>query len=157
MGLALVGIALTTDLSGQVGLLGVLLALASAAVYATYLLLSARVSRVSDPVRTSGYVFVGAALSFTALAWLDGRFQVPGSLPDWGLLLGISTVATVFPVVLIFVGLRRIRATQASIVSMLEPLFTIALGVLILGERLSLAQLLGGGLVLLSVVILQRR
>lgn len=157
MGLALVGIALTTDLSGQVGLLGVLLALASAAVYATYLLVSARVSRVSDPVRTSGYVFVGAALSFTALAWLDGRFQVPGSLPDWGLLLGISTVATVFPVVLIFVGLRRIRATQASIVSMLEPLFTIALGVLILGERLSLAQLLGGGLVLLSVVILQRR
>ncbi len=157
MGLALVGIALTTDLSGQVGLLGVLLALASAAVYATYLLVSARVSRVSDPVRISGYVFVGAALSFTALAWLDGRFQVPGSLPDWGLLLGISTVATVFPVVLIFVGLRRIRATQASIVSMLEPLFTIALGVLILGERLSLAQLLGGSLVLLSVVILQRR
>lgn len=157
MGLALVGIALTTDLSGGVGLLGVLLALASAAVYATYLLVSARVSRVSDPVRTSGYVFLGAALSFTALAWLDGRFQVPGSLPDWGLLLGISTVATVFPVVLIFVGLRRIRATQASIVSMLEPLFTIALGVLILGERLSLAQLLGGGLVLLSVVILQRR
>lgn len=59
--------------------------------------------------------------------------------------------------VLIFVGLRRIRATHASIVSMLEPLFTIALGVLILGERLSLAQLLGGALVLLSVVILQRR
>lgn len=157
MGLALVGIALTTDLSGQVGLLGVLLALASAAVYATYLLVSARVSHVSDPVRTSGYVFVGAALSFTALAWLDGRFQVPGSLSDWGLLLGVSTVATVFPVVLIFAGLRRIRATRASIVSMLEPLFTIALGVLILGERLSLAQLLGGGLVLLSVVILQRR
>ncbi|MCX7783474.1 MAG: DMT family transporter [Meiothermus sp.] len=157
MGLALVGIALTTDLSGQVGLLGVLLALASAAAYATYLLVSARVSRVSDPVRTSAYVFVGAALSFTALAWLDGQFKMPGSLPDWGLLLGISTVATVFPVILVFVGLRRIRATQASVVSMLEPLFTIALGVLILGERLSLAQLLGGGLVLLSVVILQRR
>lgn len=157
MGVALLGIALTTDLSGRVGLPGVLLALASAAVYATYLLVSARVSRVTDPVATSGYVFIGATLSFTALALLDGQFKIPGSLPDWGLVLGISTIATVFPVVLIFVGLRRIRATQASIVSMLEPLFTIAMGVLILGERLGALQLAGGALVLTSVLILQRR
>lgn len=157
MGVALLGIALTTDLSGRVGLPGVLLALASAAVYATYLLVSARVSRVSDPVATSGYVFVGATLSFTILALLDGQFKIPSSLPDWGLVWGISTIATVFPVILIFVGLRRIRATQASIVSMLEPLFTITMGVLILGERLEVLQLVGGALVLLSVFILQRR
>lgn len=76
----------------QTALLAMSLALASAAVYATYLLVSARVSRASDPVRTSGYVFVGAALSFTALAWLDGRFQVPGSLSDWACSWGISTL-----------------------------------------------------------------
>lgn len=157
MGVALLGIALTTDLSGRVGLPGVLLAMASAAVYATYLLVSARVSRVTEPVTTSGYVFIGATLSFTALALMDGQFKIPSSLPDWGLVLGISTIATVFPVILIFVGLRRIRATQASIVSMLEPLFTIGMGVLILGEHLNVAQLLGGSLILLSVVILQRR
>ncbi len=157
MGVALLGIALTTNLSGRVGLPGVLLAMASAAVYATYLLVSARVSRVTEPVTTSGYVFIGATLSFTALALMDGQFKIPSSLPDWGLVLGISTIATVFPVILIFVGLRRIRATQASIVSMLEPLFTIGMGVLILGEHLNVAQLLGGSLILLSVVILQRR
>lgn len=157
MGVAMLGIALTTDLSGRVGLLGVLLALAAAAVYASYLLVSARLSRVSDPVVASGYVFVGAALSFTVLALLDGRFRIPSSLPDWGLVSGISTIATVLPVILIFVGLRRIRATQASIVSMLEPLFTIVLGALILDERLGTLQLVGGALVLLSVLILQRR
>jgi drug/metabolite transporter (DMT)-like permease len=115
------------------------------------------VKHYTDPVATSGYVFIGATLSFTALALLDGQFKIPSSLPDWGLVLGISTVATVFPVVLIFVGLRRIRATQASIVSMLEPLFTIAMGVLILGEQLEALQLVGGVLVLTSVLILQRR
>lgn len=157
MGLAVLGIVLTTDFSGRVSLSGVLLALGSSLVYAVYLLISARVTRRTDPVATSGYVFLGAALSFTGLALLDGQLRVPAGLADWGLVLGISTVATVIPVVAIFFGLKRVRATQASILSMLEPIFTIAMGVLLLGERLSPNQILGGLLVLAAVILLQRR
>lgn len=39
---------------------------------------------------------------------------------------------------------------------MLEPVFTIAMGVLLLSERLSLNQIVGGLLVLGAVVLLQR-
>lgn len=100
---------------------------------------------------------MGSALSFTGLALLDGRLKVPHSVQDWGLLMGISTVASVIPVVLLFLGLRRVSTPQAAILSTLEPVFAILLGVMVLGERLSAMQLAGGVLVLLAVVLLQRK
>jgi drug/metabolite transporter (DMT)-like permease len=46
--------------------------------------------------------------------------------------------------------------SRASIVSTVEPLVTVGLAFVVFGERLRPAQLLGGALVLASVVLLRR-
>ena len=56
-----------------------------------------------------------------------------------------------------FAGLRRVGASEAAILSTFEPVVTVALAYAVLGERLAPAQLLGGGLVLAAVVLLQLR
>jgi len=61
------------------------------------------------------------------------------------------------PIVTFMLGMERVGAATASIVSTVEPVFTVALAVVLFGESLGGLQLLGGALVLVAVVALQRR
>jgi drug/metabolite transporter (DMT)-like permease len=55
-----------------------------------------------------------------------------------------------------FAGLQRLGAARTSMLSTLEPIVTVALAVLLLGEALSVAQCLGGALILGAVLWLVR-
>jgi hypothetical protein len=66
----------------------------------------------------------------------------------------MAVVSTVVAMSLQFVGLRRVGPTTASIVSNAEPVVTVALAFAVFGEVLAPLQLLGGGLVLVSVLVL---
>ena len=52
--------------------------------------------------------------------------------------------------------MRRIGPTQASLLSTLEPVVTVALAALFLGENLPPVALAGGALILAAVVLLTR-
>lgn len=54
-------------------------------------------------------------------------------------------------------GLRRVPASNASIVATLEPVIAAALGWAVWGERMEWPQVVGAGLVLGAVVVLQRK
>ena len=157
MGLAFLGIVLATDLSGRVSLLGVAIALFTGFWYAVYLTYSAKAVRRADPLVISGGLFLGATCTLGAILVFRGNIDVPQGLQGWGLILGISTLATVLPVVTLYAGLARLSTTRVSLLSTLEPVFTVAMGVLLLGERLSPVQVVGGALVLSAVVLLQRK
>ncbi|MDX2005911.1 MAG: EamA family transporter [Meiothermus sp.] len=157
MALAFLGIVLASDLSGQVSLLGVVIALLTAMWYAIYLTVSSRVARHSDPLLTSASLFVGVVISIGILLALRGGLDIPQGLQGWGIVLGVASVATVMPIVFLYAGLARLSATQVSLLSTLEPVFVVAMGFLILGERLSPLQILGAVLVLFAVVLLQRK
>ncbi|MGI5998212.1 MAG: EamA family transporter, partial [Lutispora sp.] len=45
---------------------------------------------------------------------------------------------------------------HAAIVSTIEPIVTVLMSALILGDRMSMPQLLGGALVVIGIVVLQR-
>ena len=61
-------------------------------------------------------------------------------------------VPTFAAVVLYLQGIRGLGPSQAAVVSTLEPLFTIVLAWLVLGQHLSWLQLAGAALVLAGVV-----
>ena len=69
----------------------------------------------------------------------------------------IASVSTVMPIVLFMAGLARVGASTASIASTVEPVITVVLAWLVLGEVLGPLQLAGGALVLSAVVLLQIR
>ena len=156
MAIAMAGLAITLGgkLEGQP--LGIGLALLSAAVYAVYILLGNRLTQRADALAATLVVMAAAALGNGALALADG-----GALPHdplaWLAIVAIALFSTVIAIAAFLVGIKVIGAAQASIVSTLEPVITLCLGVAVLGESVSASQLVGGMLVLLAVVLLAQR
>jgi len=71
-------------------------------------------------------------------------------------LLALGLVPTLGGGLAFNAALRLVPASNASIVATLEPAIATLLGWAFLGEQLETLQLLGGGLILTAVVILQR-
>src|SRR4029079_14876273 len=88
-----------------------------------------------------------------------GRPVLPGQIPSeaWVGLLGVGVVATFVAIQAFYAGTQRIGAAQASLVSTVEPIWTIVLASLLLDEHLEPIQLFGGALILPGVVIAQTR
>jgi drug/metabolite transporter (DMT)-like permease len=82
--------------------------------------------------------------------------HLPKTGMGWGVIAAIVVLATVVPVVTFLAGLRRIGATNAAMLSTLEPVVTVLLAALLLGEILKPVTLLGGALILAAVIILMR-
>jgi drug/metabolite transporter (DMT)-like permease len=140
---------------GDLDAVGVLLALGSAVAYTGYILTSETVLPRTEPVSLSALVCTGATLSFLTAGLVSGSLDFGFDAIGWLWLLGIAVISTVLAIVLFFAGLGRVGPSRASIISTVEPPITVALAFLIFGEQLSAIQLVGGALVLASVVLLQ--
>jgi drug/metabolite transporter (DMT)-like permease len=64
-------------------------------------------------------------------------------------------LSTVVPMNLMYLGMRRIGAFHASIISVAELPCILVLAYFILGERMTASQLLGGGMILLSFFLIR--
>jgi drug/metabolite transporter (DMT)-like permease len=139
--------------AGALDLLGTLLGLGTAVVYSAYILTSEGVARRVGPLALGALVCTGAALTLT-LAGVAGGDLEPGRVSAAGFawLSGLAVVSTVGAVGLFFAGLRRVGPTAASILSTLEPVVTVALAFVAVGESLGPAQLAGAALVLSAVL-----
>ena len=82
------------------------------------------------------------------------RGYLPATASGWAVIGAIVLVATVVPVGTFLAGLARIGPTNAAMLSVLEPLVTVALAALLLGETLQPVTLLGGALILAAVLLL---
>jgi drug/metabolite transporter (DMT)-like permease len=126
--------------------LSALLAAGSAAFYASNVIVNKFVVRemsASETMFWHGVVATPLLAAFVppgAWARVDGRAA---------LFLGVASIVPGALAGLAFVwGLRRMPAAQASTLTLLEPLVSIALGALALGERLGLHTAVGGALIL---------
>lgn len=153
--LATAGMAITLggDLEGQP--LGIALGIMAAGIYAVYILIGGRLTKGTDPLAATMVVMAIAALGNGTLAVAEG-IEPPGTMVAW-LAIGAIAFATVIAIAAFLIGIKHIGAAQASIVSTLEPVVTLGLGVALLGESVSATQLIGGTLVLIAVILLARR
>lgn len=139
--------------------LGILLGLGAAAGYTSFTLLSHRwMPGRSRPVLMT-YMFGISSMFVAAVALASGARLAPvgWGWELWVLLTTIVLFPTFAAVILYLRALSRIGTAQASVLSTLEPLFTIALAAIVLGDRLSAVQLAGAALVLIAVVLSELR
>jgi drug/metabolite transporter (DMT)-like permease len=160
LGLAAAGLVLVLVGGGAGGLdsTGVLLAFGAALAYATYILVADTIVGSSDTFALTAMVMTGAFVSVSLFTVVTGQFE-PGRFESgaWLSLLGLVVVATILAITTFFLGLDRVGPSTASIVSTVEPAWTVALAAIIFGETLGAVQLVGGALVLSAVVVLQLR
>ncbi len=135
---------------------GVALALAAAACYAAYTAGSRSVVPSASPPGVMLGVLVGTTLSMGVYGVLDGGLALPATADGWGIVAGIVVLSTVLPHLLFYEGVSRLEAGRVGVVSTAEPVVTVALGALLLGERVTPAVVGGGGLVLAGVVLVCR-
>ena len=93
-------------------------------------------------------------MSYTLVGILLRDWRPPATGQGWAIILAMILFSTILPLATLLAGLARVGPTTASLLSTLEPVFTIALAVALLAETVSPAQLGGGALVLMAVVLL---
>lgn len=127
--------------------LGIALALAAALFYASYIVFGSRLGHDADPVAAALVVIACGAVFNTVIALIHGP-ALPASATGWLGIGGVAVFGTVVAVGTFFAGLRHTGPTLASVLSTLEPVVTVLLGVQFLDESFNWNTLAGAVLVL---------
>jgi drug/metabolite transporter (DMT)-like permease len=145
------------SVSGAALLLGSILCFAAAISYAVYLVLSGSVVKKIGSLRLVAYAMsvssLLTALHFLAFAKQDLRGL---SWPVYGYSALNAVFCTIVPVYLTMLAIDKIGAARTSQLSMLGPVSLIFLGYWILGEAITLIQLLGTAVVLVGIGLVTR-
>lgn len=134
---------------------GIIWALLSALAFASTTLLSEKGMQRHNPWTALTYALLFSALTLNALQRplliLSGTY----TLTQWAAILYIVVFGTLIPFGLYLVGVNYIRSTRTIITATLEPIAAALFAFLLLGERLSFLQILGGTSVISAIILLQ--
>jgi drug/metabolite transporter (DMT)-like permease len=153
--LALAGTVLTIGPSGGGRPLGIALAMTAPFIYSAYILAGSKFTKHAGVLSTSTVVILSASVVFGLLALIEG-LNLPRTLVGWGSVLAIALGSTVIAVNTFFAGLERVGPTNASILSTFEPVTTVILAFLFLGEEIGPMRIIGGVLILVAVILLAK-
>lgn len=153
--MALAGTALTVggDLHSEMP--GIALGIAAAFIYSAYILAGEGVMPRVGSQAAATVVMLAAAFVYGVMAFGAG-LAPPATATGWGAVLAIALFSTLFAILGFFKGMEKLGAADASTLSTLEPLVTLGLAALVLGETVTAVQLAGGGLILAAVIYLAR-
>lgn len=152
---ALTGSALTIGRAVGGSPLGIALALAGSLTYAIYIVAGSRVMARAEALSASTVIILAAAAVYVPIVVLQGPAW-PRTPSGWLAVAGMALIATVIAIVTFFAGLKLVGASTAATLSTVEPVVTVTLAALVLGERVMPLQLVGGALILSAVVVLAR-
>jgi drug/metabolite transporter (DMT)-like permease len=150
--LALVGTALTVGPTGSGRETGILLAIVGAVIYSVYILVGSRIMPQTNALAASTTVITAAGVVYAGIVAVRGP-MFPQTPLGWGAVVAIVLVSTVIGIVTFFAGLQRIGPSRASTLSTFEPVVSVMLAILVLGETISPLQVLGGILILAAVIV----
>lgn len=187
LGISIVGIALTVGgiPAGELPpLWGLALAFANPVIYASWIILQARLagerpsggSRVvdeveippgdadvatdlgqegPDPSPAAALMTTATAAVYALLLLGSGGSLSPADVPAtvWPALLGLGLVATAIAIQAFYASVKRVGGARASLISTVEPVYTVTLAVILFGESLTPMQIVGGALVISAVVL----
>lgn len=159
---ALAGLVLVSASAGSAGgphpVLGVLASIGSGTAYALTTLVGRSIAGSTPPLSLATASTAVGAVALAPLALVTGVGGpaltdpvVSGTL----VYLGVLTMAIAY--LLFYAGLRTAPGSSAVIATLLEPLTAAVLAAVVLGERLGVAGVVGGVLILAAVAGLGRR
>jgi len=145
-------------LEGRDVLLGSALVFGSALSYAVYLVYSGQEVQRLGSLRLTGLATSVACVlciaQYLVLKPTGSALQLPAAV--WGLSVLNAVACTFAPVLMVMMAIERVGASVTAQAGMVGPVFTIALGALLLGEPFTLWVAAGTALVLVGVAWLAR-
>ena len=146
------------DDGGFISLLGLTLVMLSSLSYAIYLVYINRgpMKKINTSTITF-YVILGGFLVMIPYCLLDGGLMLPKTTPAWINAIGLGFFPTVISLIFTSRAIALIGSTETAIFGALEPLTAVILGILILGETLTITPAIGMILIFVSVTALMMK
>lgn len=153
--LCFVGVCLFYSPDGALDWRGAVPAIASGFTYAAYIILLAHSDAKKIPsFLFAFYVAVTCTISMFIVCVATGQLVLPQTAAGWGWAFLFSIGITCGAVVLFQLGTFMIGGQQASILSALEPLTSVIVGVIVFQEPLGLRTILGSACVIAATVVI---
>ncbi len=156
---SLLGCVLTVDVQGgSVDLLGLALATGTAFTYSAYVVIGSRVAVGVSPLIASAWIISSGGLLMLVVGVTGAfgdRLTTQIDATGWLAILALALVSTVVANSAFLAGMARLDPFRAAVLSTIEPVVSVLLAALLLSERLSPQQALGGALIVGSAVALQ--
>ena len=144
---AFIGLLLALDPSvGNVNIAGVLLGFAAAVGLGIVVAVSSRVFRAGDSRPVTLYIATVSAILLIGFCAQQGDIALPSTSKGWiGFVAAMLFYA--FALIAFFIAVSMIGPARSSLLSYAEPVVSAVLGVVVLGEALTLIQI--GGIILM--------
>ena len=138
----------------QIKLPGIIYAVASGFTFAYYII-SISKGRISllPPIVLTFYLSLIASAFMLIAALVKGETITGFTSAHFLDILVISQVSTVFAILAFLKGIRAIGITNASVLNIIEPVVSVAMGALIFGEALTPNVLVGCAFIIASIFI----
>ena len=151
----LVGIALTVGVPDAATGAAVLWGLAAGVLTTSYILVSRHVmARSLEPFSFVAIEFTSAAILVLLVTAVVGMDWPPSAAVPSA--LGVIVLGSVVPVLLFYSAVPRIGAGNAARLATVEPVTAVILSYVVLGDSLGVLQIVGGAIVVASVVALAK-
>jgi drug/metabolite transporter (DMT)-like permease len=158
LGIGVVGVSILARPHGHGSLLPVLIVLGGSLSWGTGSVLAGRLPSPDRPLLGSAMEMLTGGLVLAGLAAATGELGRLGSAGvsgrSWLALLYLIGPGSLLAMTCYVIALRRLPTATVSTYAYVNPVVAVALGWLLLGERLTLVTMLGGAVVLVSVVLL---
>jgi drug/metabolite transporter (DMT)-like permease len=137
--------------------IGDLLILGCVFGWGIYSLFSKGLNQTLGPVQTVTYSILLGTLMLWVTTALRGELSVAElaelGTRQWLSLMYLGVLGSALAYIGYYDGIRKIGATRSGVFIALNPLTAVLLGALLLGEQLTLAICLGGGLILMGIFL----
>ena len=155
--IALLGVAVMvgTPAAEQLNPYGVFLALASALLYSAYLPALEHFQRDIPALLATFLLIAGAAITFLGVSVATRKLYLPSDVSTWRNIVVLALVSTIIAFSALIKGLSVLGPVRTSIIATVEPFFTAILGVVVLGNDLSTATLVGGVLIAVAILTIE--
>jgi drug/metabolite transporter (DMT)-like permease len=150
--LAFAGLALALDVRGSnLNTEGVALAVFAALGLAVVIVVSSRVFRTGDARPLTLYMAAAASVLLLILCAASGDFALPQTASGW---IGFVAAAAFygFAMIAFFIAISMIGPVRTSLFSYADAVISAGLGVVVLGQALTLTQIAGIALVILALI-----
>lgn len=152
--LAIIGLVMVTGTSlGRINSYGILLALGAALSCSFYIMASNRALKKMDPVITSTFICLFTAVMIYLWGSITGTLRFQMSSGAWLAIFAAALLTSNVAIFALMAGMKRIGSTTTSILSTLEPVTAVVFSALLLSQKLTAIQLLGGLVILLGAML----
>jgi len=134
---------------------GVILAFLTAIFFSLYIVGNKKMLENIPPVVSLAYMTAFCVVFFGVKAFIEGSLNFNYSTADIISALLLAIIPTLIGIMFLFKALKLLGASKTAIISSFEPVVTLMLAYFIIGDRITLIQLVGGGFILSSVYLVK--